>query len=408
MPLMVMFLHASAFPHFSPPLPPLMVMYLAGGQALRAGVKGTARSNNVAPQQCEEAEGRVQSGEAEGGGVQGREAVGEAQSREAEAGAEAEADGLRGDSGGGSGGKERGEEEDTDMGDIEEGGIIMECMEEDGVDVGSISDESIALLWTIQQRHDPLSFYAPFFNSLPAAINTALTWPEAAVRAVQGTLLHTHIERARQHIRAEYHSLFPALSQRHPTLFPPALFSLSAFTAAAELWYAYAMRIALPSPPPPPHAAAASPPSAPSAAAAAPLLSMQGAWQLGGGGAGQAGETTALPCLVPLASLLNHSVSPDSRFQAGRGIAGGACMEGYAWRGMHGGVCMEGHAWRGMHGGICTVTTELKQILVQGCVRRGMQKGACRKGHAGRGMEGTASHQCSRGCMKQGLTTTHT
>ncbi|CAI5535842.1 unnamed protein product [Closterium sp. Naga37s-1] len=268
------------------------------GQALRAGGKGAARSIRAAPEQCEEAEGiRVQSGEVESGRVQGREAVGEAQNREAEAGAEADL--LRGDGGGGSGGgKERGEEEDTDMGGME-----------DGVDLSSISDESIALLWTIQQRHDPSSFYAPFFNALPAAINTALTWPETAVRAVQGTLLHTHIGRARQHIHAEYHSLFPALSQRYPSLFPPALFSLSAFTAAAELWYAYAMRIALPSPPPPPHAAAAaSSPSAP--AAAALLLSMQGAWQLGGGGAGQAGETTALPCLVPLASLLNHSLYP--------------------------------------------------------------------------------------------------
>ncbi|CAI5995937.1 unnamed protein product, partial [Closterium sp. NIES-64] len=206
------------------PLPliisPLTALASPLGQAVRrgAGEKAIGRSSRVATEQREEAEGRVQSGNVEEA-VQGREAGGAqcgaergVQSGKAEGGAEAD--------------QLRGKEEDTDMGDIEDGRTVVE---EDGVDVCSISDESIALLWTIQQRHDPSSFYAPFFNTLPAVINTGGA-PSSS------PLLSSHISLDDTfHIHAEYHSLFPALSQRYPSLFPPALFSLSAFTAAAEL-----------------------------------------------------------------------------------------------------------------------------------------------------------------------------
>ncbi|KAK9811450.1 hypothetical protein WJX72_004089 [[Myrmecia] bisecta] len=170
--------------------------------------------------------------------------------------------------------------------DVAAGGVVMSVpasllISEElvaGSDLGQalaaipgLQPETAALIWTMVERADPESQFAPFWRSLPAAFNTGLGVSSDLLKVFEGTPAELQFTAARQHIQDQYAQLQPVLdmlTQAYPEqLGAPGLFTWAAYQWAVELWYAYALQVEFP------------------------------------GG-------RVLPCLVPLASLLNHSPWP--------------------------------------------------------------------------------------------------
>lgn len=172
-----------------------------------------------------------------------------------------------------------------------------------------LDDESLALLFTMADRHDPDSLHAPFWRALPgggggakeeeqaggnqyAGFGTPLgagVSDRAVSRALGGTLIGERCEAARRHLADAYASLEPtiaALLRAYPQHLQQAWFTRPAFLWAAELWYAYALQLALP---PLPLSSSSLSPSSSASPAPAPV-----------------------PALVPLFSLANHSAWPHA------------------------------------------------------------------------------------------------
>lgn len=107
---------------------------------------------------------------------------------------------------------------------------------------------------------------------------------------------HTLLFCALQHLKERYSSLFPSLSDAFPELLPPDVFTWHSFRAAAELWYAYGMKLALP----------VEGEGTSSAKASTKGHVLAGEQEQEAGAGTSAAKLSS--CLVPLGSLLNHSV----------------------------------------------------------------------------------------------------
>lgn len=133
-----------------------------------------------------------------------------------------------------------------------------------------LGGDSIAVIWTMVERHDADSQWAAFWQSLPETLHSGLTMSDTLLQALQGTSAHTECHSARQHIKEQYEGLKPildALVAAYPAHLEAAWFSWDAYLWAVQLWYAYAMKVKWP-------------------------------------------DGSCKECLVPYASLLNHSVRP--------------------------------------------------------------------------------------------------
>ncbi len=118
--------------------------------------------------------------------------------------------------------------------------------------IEGINDDTAALVWTMLERAEgAASPRAAFWAALPAApLQSGLTLPPAALAALEGTLLHEEARRLQEAAREQYGSLFPALLDAFPAVFAasralsPDAYSFEAYCLAAELWQAYAVRVA--------------------------------------------------------------------------------------------------------------------------------------------------------------------
>ncbi len=61
-----------------------------------------------------------------------------------------------------------------------------------------LSSDSLALMWTMADRHDADSPWQCFWDSLPSSFGTGLSMPQAAIDLVQDTPLHAPCIEARQ------------------------------------------------------------------------------------------------------------------------------------------------------------------------------------------------------------------
>ncbi|KAG6543559.1 hypothetical protein Mapa_015053 [Marchantia paleacea] len=130
-----------------------------------------------------------------------------------------------------------------------------------------LTGETMVLLWSMRERHDEKSKYAPYFTALPETFHTGLGFGIGGLKELEGTLVADEIIQAREHIRNQYDSLFPALSDKYPAIFPEKYYTWECFLWACQLWYSYGIKVKFP-------------------------------------------RGTIQTCLVPVASLLNHSISP--------------------------------------------------------------------------------------------------
>ncbi|KAG0523087.1 hypothetical protein BDA96_07G093900 [Sorghum bicolor] len=134
-------------------------------------------------------------------------------------------------------------------------------------DFNSITSETMLLLWSMRERYNLASKFKPYFDTLPANFNTGLSFGIDGLAALEGTLLFDEIMQAKQHLRQQYDELFPLLCTNFPEIFRKDVCTWDNFLWACELWYSNSMMVVLSS-----------------------------------------GKLST--CLVPVAGLLNHSVSP--------------------------------------------------------------------------------------------------
>ncbi|KAK3123096.1 hypothetical protein QOZ80_8AG0623790 [Eleusine coracana subsp. coracana] len=134
-------------------------------------------------------------------------------------------------------------------------------------DFDNITPETMLLLWSMRERYNLSSKFRTYFESLPADFNTGLSFGIDALATLEGTLLFDEIMQAKQHLRQQYDELFPLLCTNVPEIFKKDVCTWDNFLWACELWYSNSMIVVLSS-----------------------------------------GKLST--CLVPVAGLLNHSVSP--------------------------------------------------------------------------------------------------
>lgn len=72
---------------------------------------------------------------------------------------------------------------------------------------------------------------------------SGLSFGIAALSALEGTLLFEEILQAKEHLRAQYDALCPALFTDHPDIFQPELYTWDQFMWACELWYSNSMKV---------------------------------------------------------------------------------------------------------------------------------------------------------------------
>ncbi|RLN03298.1 uncharacterized protein C2845_PM13G07760 [Panicum miliaceum] len=134
-------------------------------------------------------------------------------------------------------------------------------------DFNNITSETMLLLWSMRERYNLSSKFKAYFETLPANFNTGLSFGIDALAALEGTLLFDEIMQSKQHLHQQYDDLFPSLCTNFPEIFRKDICTWDNFLWACELWYSNSMMVVLSS-----------------------------------------GKLST--CLVPVAGLLNHSVSP--------------------------------------------------------------------------------------------------
>ncbi|KAK4431957.1 N-lysine methyltransferase SETD6 [Sesamum alatum] len=133
--------------------------------------------------------------------------------------------------------------------------------------IDGISEETMLLLWSMKEKHNISSKFKLYFDTLPEKFDTGLRFGINALMALDGTLLLEEIVQAKEHLRAQYDELFPALSDHNPDVFPPELYTLEQFLWACELWYSNSMKVIF-------------------------------------------SDGKLRTCLIPIAGFLNHSICP--------------------------------------------------------------------------------------------------
>lgn len=109
--------------------------------------------------------------------------------------------------------------------------------------IDGISSETMLLLWSMKEKHNCNSKFKIYFDTLPEKFNTGLSFGVHALMALDRTLLFEEIVQAKEHLRAQYDELVPALCNDHPDIFPPELYTWEQFLWACELWYSNSMKI---------------------------------------------------------------------------------------------------------------------------------------------------------------------
>ncbi|KAI3986377.1 hypothetical protein MKX01_002222 [Papaver californicum] len=89
--------------------------------------------------------------------------------------------------------------------------------------VDGISTETMLLLWSMKERYNSNSKFKLYFETLPEAFNTGLSFGIEALTSLDGTLLFEEIIQAKEHLRTQYDELCPALCSNHPDLCPHIL-----------------------------------------------------------------------------------------------------------------------------------------------------------------------------------------
>ncbi|XP_022153388.1 uncharacterized protein LOC111020893 isoform X2 [Momordica charantia] len=109
--------------------------------------------------------------------------------------------------------------------------------------IEAISSETMLLLWSMKEKHIADSKFKVYFDTLPEAFNTGLSFGVGAMVTLDGTLLFDELMQAKELLREQYDELVPALCNNHPDVFPEEFYSWEQFLWACELWYTNSLKI---------------------------------------------------------------------------------------------------------------------------------------------------------------------
>ena len=157
-----------------------------------------------------------------------------------------------------------------------------------------LEPDTLLIVFALLDRHDDDSAWAPFWRSLPSRFYTGLSYPPHLTAALAGTAALLEIQRAQQHLRAQYDATRPVLDMllaAYPQALRRDMLEWDAFLWACELFYSYAFDVEFPD-------GSAGP--APTSVAAL----------LAGEERGAPDAPPSQTYLPPLACLLNHSPWP--------------------------------------------------------------------------------------------------
>lgn len=115
--------------------------------------------------------------------------------------------------------------------------------------IPDLSIDNLLIIFTLCDRFDPESQWAPFWRSLPSAYFTGLSFPPTVAAALRGTAAHLEILRGQVHLRKQYQATRPILDillQAYPRYLESDWFEYEQYVWAAELWYSYAFEVDFP------------------------------------------------------------------------------------------------------------------------------------------------------------------
>lgn len=109
--------------------------------------------------------------------------------------------------------------------------------------------ENQMIVFTMIDRYDEDSKWAPFWKTLPDKFYTGLSYPPHVLKLLDTTAAAKELAQAQAHLRAQYAStkpLFDMLLQAYPSLLDDTWFDYEHYVWATELWYSYAFAVEFP------------------------------------------------------------------------------------------------------------------------------------------------------------------
>ena len=109
--------------------------------------------------------------------------------------------------------------------------------------------DNLLIVFTMIDRFDDESRWKAFWDELPEAFGTGLSFPVEVVELLQGSSAYGEIVKAQSHIRNLYEEctlVFDVLLSAYPTLLDASWFTFDRYIWAVELWYGYAFEIEFP------------------------------------------------------------------------------------------------------------------------------------------------------------------
>lgn len=96
--------------------------------------------------------------------------------------------------------------------------------------------DTILLLFTIHERYNAGSPWAPYLDLLPEAIPSGLFFEGMDLKALDGSPLMMDILTIKENLLNSYNALFPDLSERYPDTFPSDRFTYDNFVWARAMF----------------------------------------------------------------------------------------------------------------------------------------------------------------------------
>ncbi|GMH42506.1 hypothetical protein BSKO_10425 [Bryopsis sp. KO-2023] len=112
--------------------------------------------------------------------------------------------------------------------------------------MGVKDDGQKAVIWTMVDRVDKDSEHTPFWGALPNNIESGLSYDDEDLEMLKGTPAFDELKCAKEHIRESYAAivdLLNALVATYPEDLTSEQFSWESYLWATQLWYAYAMEV---------------------------------------------------------------------------------------------------------------------------------------------------------------------
>lgn len=97
-------------------------------------------------------------------------------------------------------------------------------------------EDTILLLFTIHERFNPNSPFAPYFSLLPETLSSGLFFEGMDLKALDGVPLMMDILTIKESLLDSYNALFPDLSEKHPDVFPADRFTYENFVWARSMF----------------------------------------------------------------------------------------------------------------------------------------------------------------------------